>query len=122
MFFFCFFYLIVKGFHSVSPSGDPFFAKSVHQVSIRSRIRRSSSVKVKLNTWFWRPVLNTVLPTKYLHTQSTELCLASPKILTPHPPSSLHPASVSSPPTKGGGRTHSPGGEEGNILEDASQT
>ncbi len=54
MFFILFFlYLIVKGFHSVSPSGDPFFAKPVHQVSIFSRIRRSSSVKVKLNTWFW---------------------------------------------------------------------
>ena len=40
--------------------------------------------------------------TKYLHMKSTELCLASSKIFTPpHPP--LHPASVSSPHTKGGG-------------------
>ncbi len=40
----------------------------------------------------------------------TELCLASSKILTPHPP--LHPASVSSPRNKSGG-TPSPGGEGG---------
>jgi hypothetical protein len=41
-----------------------------------------------------------VLSTKYLHILwSTELCLASSKILTPHPP--LHPASVSSSRTKG---------------------
>ncbi len=52
---------------------------------------------------------------------STELCLASSKILTPHPP--LHPTSVSSPPhqRRGGGGTHSPGGGwvGVKILEDA---
>jgi hypothetical protein len=41
--------------------------------------------------------------TEYLHMQSTELCLASSEILTPHPLST--PASVSSPRTKGG-RVH----------------
>ncbi len=46
---------------------------------------------------------------KYLHMQSTELCLASSKILTP-----LHPASVSSPRTKGG-----EGGGGSIFLEDA---
>jgi hypothetical protein len=49
--------------------------------------------------------------------QSTELCLASSKILTPPLPL----ANVSCARTKGGG-THSPGGEGGggvNILEDA---
>ncbi len=51
----------------------------------------------KLNVCPQRP-----LPTKYLHMQSTELCLASSKILTPHPPP-LHPKSVSSLRTKGGG-------------------
>ena len=36
--------------------------------------------------------------------------------IDPHPP--LHPASVSSPRTKGGGvHTHSPGGEGVNIFE-----
>ncbi len=46
--------------------------------------------------------------TNYLHVHmySTELCLASFKILTPHPPTPL--ASVSK---GGGGGTHSPGGE-----------
>jgi hypothetical protein len=39
-------------------------------------------------------------PTKYLHVQSTEQCLASSKLLTSHPP--LHPASVSFLRTKGG--------------------
>jgi hypothetical protein len=37
------------------------------------------------------------------YTLSTELCLSPSKILTPHPP--LHPASVSSSRTKGGGYT-----------------
>jgi hypothetical protein len=41
--------------------------------------------------------------TKYLHMWSTELCPASSKLLNPHPP--LHPTSVSSPRTKGGGYT-----------------
>ncbi len=51
------------------------------------------------------------------------LCLASSKILTPHPP--LRPASMLCIPPRlcCGGRTHSPGGEgDGggvNILEDA---
>ncbi len=49
------------------------------------------------------------LHTKSLHIKSTEQCLASSELLTPHP-LSLHPASVSSPRTKGGGGggTHSP--------------
>ncbi len=55
------------------------------------------------------PVLNTVLPTKYLHMQSTELCLA-PKYW---PPTSLSTQRVCPPPA------HSPGGEEVNILKDA---
>jgi hypothetical protein len=45
-------------------------------------------------TLLWGPT------TKYLHIKSTEQCLASSKLLTPHPP--LHPAGVSSPRTKGG--------------------
>jgi hypothetical protein len=50
---------------------------------------------------------------------STEQCLAYSKILTPPPP--LHPASVSSPRTKGGG-VHTRRAVRGwgvNILEDA---
>jgi hypothetical protein len=47
-----------------------------------------------------------------MYVQTTEQCRASSKIMTPHPLFSLHPASVSSPRTKGGGGgTHSPGGE-----------
>ncbi len=47
------------------------------------------------------------------------MCLASSKILTPHPP--LHLASVSSPRNKGGGYTLAGrrGGWGVNILEDA---
>ncbi len=48
------------------------------------------------------------LPTKYLHIQSTEQCLASYKLLTPTP--SL-PSECVLPPHQR--RTHSPGGEGG---------
>jgi hypothetical protein len=54
--------------------------------------------------------------TKYLHMKSTELCLASSKILTPHPP--LHPASVS-PPTPKAHTRRAVRGKGVNILEDA---
>jgi hypothetical protein len=53
-------------------------------------------------------------PAKYLHIQSTEQCLASSKLLTPHPLSTQRVCP--SPAPKG---THSPGGEGVNILEDA---
>ncbi len=46
--------------------------------------------------------------TKYLHIYSTEQCLASFELLTPHP---SPPSECVPPRTKGGGGTHSPGGE-----------
>ncbi len=57
--------------------------------------------------------------TKNLHIKSTEQCLASSELLTPHP---LSTQRVSSPhQRRGGGGTHSPGGEGVgvNISEDA---
>jgi hypothetical protein len=55
---------------------------------------------------------------KYLHLQSTQLCLASSKILTPTP---LSTQRVCPPPHHRRGDTHSPRGGGGgvNIFEDA---
>jgi hypothetical protein len=51
------------------------------------------------------------LPTKYLHVQSTEQCLASYKLLTTHP---LFTQRVCPSPAPKG--THSPGGEGGGSI------
>jgi hypothetical protein len=61
------------------------------------------------------------LPTKYLHIQSTEQCLASSKLLTPHPLSTQRVCPPPAPKAGGGGYTLAGrlGGGGVNILEDA---
>ncbi len=62
----------------------------------------SISFPCNYHVCIWLPELPAyAISTKYLHIYSTEQCLASTELLTPHPP--LHPVSVSSPRTKGGG-------------------
>ncbi len=51
--------------------------------------------------------------TKYLHLKSTEQCLASSELLTPHPLSTQRVGPLPVPKGGGGGGTHSPGGEWG---------
>jgi hypothetical protein len=57
--------------------------------------------KRKRAKWYFLEEIYCFPEHKYLHIQCTDQCLASSKLLTPPPP--FHPASVSSPRTKGGG-------------------
>ncbi len=96
----------------------------LHPTSDQSHIRRASSLTISFRSTFfkWEHSLRLQPTDTFSHKvltyiYCTEQCLVSSELKTPHPVSSLHPASVSSPRTKGGGvRTRRPAMGWGSIF------